>query len=329
VWRSLDELALPAPLRRYAELVEGSGQLVPFLATCAGLKPAMDDWVPVANRDEYTELLDRLGLCWSIDASFEFMAGGVPPEPIVGAERLNTTRAFGYPPDRQRPGQRLHIFLARGRDELTRAEVDGWYPLVIGDRVVEKPWIDHYRFGAALGFPECCRRFFARHNDWWADNSLFQAWRRTDEPTFLANSLLKYTGFSYAAYLPCAFDCPATVAYARRVRDLVHASCPSLGDYVDSLLRRVYLVLSEWEIYAFAGGRVDGDSLAYRDVALVPTDRPDAELFRLLGAGNRVELRDDVLVVFRDAEVAGAYPVDGARFGPQASFLVDFGTGSG
>ncbi|WUI00396.1 hypothetical protein OHR68_00775 [Spirillospora sp. NBC_00431] len=329
MWKPLNEFDLPDHLRRYAELVEGTGQLIPFLATLAELKPAMDDWVPAENWPSFAALLDELDLVWSIDAAFEFITEPDVPESIVGGRRLNTTRAFGYPAGRAAPGQRLHVFISRDRERLRRAAANGWYPLVIGDRVVEKPWIDHYRFGAALGFPDCCRRFFAAHNDWWRDNSLYQAWRRTKQPNFLANTLLKYTGFSYAAYLPCAFDCAATVAYADRVRDLVYQSSPRLGSYTDELLRRPYLVLSEWEIAGFDKAAPTADGLTYEEVMFVPTDRPDYRLYRLLRAGNRLAVRDDVLVVFRDDQAVGGYQVDGLRFGPQLPVLVQFDQRSG
>ena len=73
MWKSLTEFDLPDYLQRYVELVEGTGQLIPFLATRAGLKPAMDDWVPSENWSAFAALLDELDLVWSIDAAFEFI----------------------------------------------------------------------------------------------------------------------------------------------------------------------------------------------------------------------------------------------------------------
>ncbi len=255
-WRSISSFPLPDHVREYTDLVEGTGQVIPFLATCAGVKPAMDDWVPAANWPAFRALAARLGLHVVTDAAFEFMRGREVPSAVVGGERLNTTRAFGHPPRKARPEQRMHVFLAKRRDDLRRVAAEGWYPLVISGRAVEKPWSDHFRFGAALGYPHCCRTFFAHHNDWWADNHLYQSFRNTGTARALANPLLKYTGISYAAYLPCSFDCEPTLAYAARVREVVRAACPELADYADSMLRRAFLVLSEWEIAGLAGARL-------------------------------------------------------------------------
>lgn len=320
---------LPPLLRRYVELRGGPGQIAAFAAAAAGAKPVLDDWIPVATLDDFVALAASAGLHCVIDCFFEFLPenGPVGAE-VVGGSQLNTTRAIAHPPSRRKPGTAAHVLLSKDRARADEACATGWYGLPVDGRVVEKPWIDHDRFGELLGYPLCCRRFFAANNDWNTKNTLSEAMRVTGSPTPWCNSLMKHSGFSYLCHLPCAFDCQATRAIAEAAASVLRATCGPIAAYVEALASRPYLVLSEWEAFGFVGTVLDARRVRYETVFEVPSNRPDHELSSLLARGDEVEIEGPVLRVRAGGRVIGAYEARCDRFGPQAPFVVDFSGGA-
>ncbi|OHV37120.1 MULTISPECIES: hypothetical protein [Pseudofrankia] len=320
---ALSPVPLPDPLREYVSLRRGPGQLVAFVALLAGAKPVLDDWVDARDLDTFMAFARRLGLFAVVNAYFGFIADPAETDEIIGGSQLNTTRARGYPPWHAPTGA-AHVFLARDQRGLDAAVAHGWYPLAIDGRVVDKPWIDHFHFGHHLGYPECCRRFFARHNDWNHDNNLYQAFRRTKSASYLCNSLLKHSGLSYSVHLPCSFDCPASLERARAVRDAVIEVCPDLAAYVDEQLRRPYVVLSEWDAFRLDGTVTPAGRVNYSAARAVPSNRPNKRLGADLSSGDGVEIEGDVVRIYQGSSVISTYQAVSDRYGPEVPFVVDF-----
>jgi hypothetical protein len=322
---------LPRHLKRYVELRGNPGQLVQLIAVLAGHKPVLDDTVPSENLEPFLELLQSQGLHTVVESQIEFIADPRDADWIVGGAHFNTTRAVAHPPHQPTAGGHAHVLCARDPDVLHEAMAGGWYELAAEGRVVHKPWIDHYRYGHWLGYPVCCRDFFARHNDWNTDNSLFQAFRGTKLVDYRCNTIVKHTGFSYACHLPCTFDCAETAARARKIEARVEEVSPTLRQFVDSVLRRPYLVLSEWEAFGFDGtteivdqGEGKTRRVRYTDVFPVPSNRPERHLLELLRQGDVVEVDEDVLRIGRQGQTISTYQTMGDRFGPQIPFIIDF-----
>jgi len=317
--------SVPVRFRPYMEARGGLGQLTQFMAVVAGIKPVLDDWVPVERVEGFQALAADLGLVSAVDSYFEFIDEASTTSGIVGRERFNTTRARGHSPRRPVAGSSAHIFLARDTEWLRRGVASGWYMLVVDGRIVEKPWIDHYRFGECLGYPDCCRQFFALHNNWHSDNSYWQALSATrGSPLFLCNSLVKNSGLSYAVHLPCRFDCSSTSYYAAQVRAFVQDESPVLSRGIDGLLQRPFLMLSEWELFGFDGERTGPTHLNYRDVFMVPTNRPDRGLLAALKMGDRIDVDLDLVRISRGTRTILTYAARSDRFGPQMPCLIDF-----
>jgi len=314
---------LPEHLSDYVELRGGPGQLIAFVALLAGVKPAMDDWIEASSLDRFLAFAHSLGLSAAVSSYFDFIDDPADNARIVGGMSLNTTQARGLPPW-QAPTGAAHVFLARDDDALRQVMAFGWYPLVVHERVVHKPWIDHFHFGRLLGYPDCCRRFFAKHNDWNRENTLYQAYRRTTTPSYLCNSLLKHGGLSYTFHMPCSFDCPASIERARAVRAAVASHSRELAAYADEQLRRPYLVLSEWDAFRLDGKFWADGRVLYRTVRAVPGNRPNRRLEESLRAGDTVDVVRGIVRIHRDGSVVETYSSVSDRFGPEVPFLVDF-----
>jgi hypothetical protein len=310
--------------QEYSEIRGGFGQVTGFLAVWKGVKPVLDDWIPTARLDDFRVFAKALGLHTFVDSAFHFIADESAARTVVGGDKLNTTRALGLPPWNPGTNSYAHVFVARDPTWLRVAEARGWYALVVDDRVIEKPWIDHYEFGKALGYPECCRRFFAFHNEWHTNNSLYQAARSTRAPRRECNTLMKHSGFSYGWHLPCSFDCGETIELASRVRAAVAEEGPELAEFVDDLLGRPFLFLSEWESFGFGNATRVGGCLAYGLVFMAPSNRPDLRLWRMLRDGDCIEIAGDVVRVSAGGIPSSVYRAMADRFGPQVPVLMDF-----
>jgi len=308
--------------RRYEEIRGGLGQYVHVLAVAAGLKPCIDDWVGANRLDDYLALLADLGLTWVLDCWFD---GIEDPGQVVGSDHLTTTVAGGVAPEMPAPPHaEAHVFVARSRDQAAVAQASGRYPVVANGRVLPKPWIDHIRFGQALGYPVCCVKSFARHSRWHADNPLWHAFLGSASPSILANSLPKHQGRSWMMHLPCSWSCEATMSQSRRLREHVREVDIDLADAVDQACTGTFLVLNELEAYRLAGARPAGERTAYVRAELLPSTRPTHPLRRLMAQGDHVEVDLACVRVYQGTEFLGAHEARCDTLGPEMAHLVRF-----
>lgn len=290
----LAAIELPDTVARYARIRRQHGQVLNLMAVAAGIKPCMDDWIPVRAFGEFTELCDELGLHVEAGVQFEVMTHEEVGQ-VAGRQTLTTTRARAREIGDDRGS--VHVFVGRDPEIVRRTFYAGWYPLVVSERATSKPWIDHIWFGRGLGYPECCLRAFARNNNWSVNNMPYQAYRATAEPNALCNSIMRFTGLTWAPHLPCSYDCAATIEQSGELRELVQREASALVSVVDALTTGTYLLLSEWEAVLLHGARRDVDAVEFDGVSLVPSNKPNRPLFEALGPAGRFEIRDDLIVV--------------------------------
>ena len=319
-------MSMSEALRGYLEIRPEHGQPVCFAALLGGLKPVMDDWV---SRDRFDQLVDvcrERGMTVAADVQFEALADQGRLDSVVGRETLTTTRAIGHALADRVADASVHVFIGADRRIVERTQAAGWYPLIIDGRAMNKPWIDHLWFGQGLGYPECCLAAFARHNNWTLNNMPYQAYRSVrTSPSYLCNSLMRFTGLTWTAHLPCQYDCAETVASAGRAREVMRVHCPELADWIDRITSVPYLVLNEWEAFAFSGANVQPGALDYTGVTIAPSNRPNLGLFAALQRGRRLEIRDDLLVVLdSQGEVVHVEVTATDGFAPRVPFLMDF-----
>lgn len=317
----LTTLDLPDPLGEYLAIRREHGQVLNLLAVIDGSKPCLDDWIPVGAMDRYRALCDRFGLVIRAGIQFDVMTHE-DAERTVGSGTLTTTRARARELGDARGS--VHVFVGRDPDIVDQTFFAGWYPLVVGERATSKPWIDHIWFGEGLGYPRCCLEAFAHNNNWSINNMPYQAARAAKHPLALCNSIMRFTGLTWAPHLPCSYDCAATAHQSAALRGLTQEAAPALVPLVDSLCTGRFLLLSEWEAFALHGAEGDGDGLAYRAVSLVPSNRPNLPLFEALQRGDRLEVRDDLVVVFSGPEAVWVERCRTDGFAPRVPVLLDF-----
>lgn len=323
---SLLTMQMSGELRGYVEIRPEHGQPACFVALLAGIKPVMDDWVGQDRFDDLVDVCRQRGLTVAADVQFEALADQGRLGGVVGRETLTTTRAVGHALADRVAGASVHVFIGADRGIVERTRAAGWYPLIIGGRAMNKPWIDHLWFGDGLGYPRCCLDAFARNNNWTLNNMPYQACRSVrSEPSFLCNSLMRFSGLTWAAHLPCRYDCEVTIELAGRVREEMRRHCPELAAWIDRLCTAPYLVLNEWEAFAFSGAKATGTAIDYSGVTLAPSNRPNLGLFAALRRGRRLEIRDDLIVIFgQDEAVIHVERTATDTFAPRIACAVSF-----
>ncbi len=290
--------------RKYIDARESSIQLVQFMATALGLKKAYDDWFPLKKIEKVKELCEEYGLYYKFDWIF------VPKQDvsrvISGAGRLPTTKMLGFPFSgkfKDVAGATVHIFFSRSKRDLELCFRNGWYPLIIKNRAVHKPYIDHARFGYFLGYPDCCLNFFRKYNNHFRYSYLFEALKNTrSEPSIYCNPLLKNHTFSYIYHMPCAYDCAQTQRYVVRLREKLSRFEPELVRLTDQMLARPFLVLGEQNSYIFEG-EIQEQEIIYNKFVFLGTAASNAAgLDSALARGDRVKTNRNMISVYREKE---------------------------
>ena len=198
-------------------------------------------WVSDAARQVWAPRIERIGAAWA-EIEWRSVAAGVRPcaHRIVDPSALDaltvrvaelglTVTRFGEVGVSAAPyssaaapvlpGQPFAVRVAIGTPAATAAFCAAWEAS------------DQAKIGQALGYPDCCQRFFQRV--WVEEHCIDTTWamvasasgerpqpelrsRRVDGPPE-ANILLRWLGIRAVPHLPCRFDCPGTVALGRKL----------------------------------------------------------------------------------------------------------------
>lgn len=89
--------------------------------------------------------------------------------------------------------------------------------------------------GQLLGFPVCCREFFANT---WAKGTLDTTSQMEGQGRgpITANILGRWLGLRWVSHLPCSFTCAASIAIGNRMRDLLREKDKDSADTIDEVL---------------------------------------------------------------------------------------------
>ncbi len=321
-WFGEPRLSMTGHFGRYGEIKGTFTCLAPFAATAAGLKPAMDDWVPVERLDAYLAMLRDFGLHSYVDCYFQPITSPAELIGVSGAGHLTTTRSRALPPSIRPSNGEAHIFLSRDRHHLDEAVGTGWYQLIVANQVILKPHIDFVYMGYSLGYPRCCVERFAEENNWYNGSSYYFALTRSNGlVTSLCNTLAKHTPYAYVNYIPCSFSCEPTMASAAAVRSILKDEDPGLTAAIDIFLQRPFLHLSEIELYVFDGTSDRDDRVRYRAWQRLPPTEANTKLAQLLSRGDELTIESNLIRVFKRGVTVGLYAARGDVRLPQAPFI--------
>lgn len=306
--------------REYTEVKESSLQLAMFMAVVLGLKPLMDDWIPINKLREFKKICRNLGLKVREDVIFSNIAKENAPDNILGREYLTTTSAYGYPADSGKGGE-VHVFISKCKKHLNYGM---WYPVIIRDRVIFQPRADSLKYGYMLGYPECCIKFFRKYNDWLRYSNLYQAYINTkDTPSFLCNPFLKDTPFSYIYHMPCSYSCHETIKLAGKLRFEINKREPGYVKLADEYLQMPFLVFYEKKYYCFKG-ELKNNLLEYKKVYFCSPDKMNDIYGEFFRNANSLELQGRCIILYRDKNMIQSIDIPLQNFAPEYPFLTQF-----
>ncbi|PIQ88757.1 MAG: hypothetical protein COV72_06755 [Candidatus Omnitrophica bacterium CG11_big_fil_rev_8_21_14_0_20_42_13] len=306
--------------RDYALIKQGHGQLTMFMSLVLGIKPLMDDWMPVKKVKEFRKICKKYNLYVREDVIFENVNKESVPDNVLGREFLSTTSAYGHPLGSREDGQ-VHVFISKDKRLFEKCM---WYPVIIGNRVIFQPRIDSLKYGYILGYPECCIKFFRKYNDWLKFSHLYQAYLNTKaNPSFLCNPFLKDTVFSYIYHMPCSYSCRQTIKLANKLRNEIKKREPEYVKITDSRLKMPFLVFYERKFYCFDGelrGNLVRFKRAYFPAPHRHEDRYSADFKKI----DRLELKGRSIVLFKRNKILKNLDVPLNTFAPEYPFLIQF-----
>lgn len=183
-------------------------------------------WVSSAARSTWEPRLSAIGQQWaaaeraSVGDIRSAALQSISPEQLLElSQRAIKAGLVGTPLE----------FQGRAEDYAASAvPINGWpdyrFALMMPD--VTARFLDAWHagddetIGQLLGYPKCCRDFFAKT---WGAGSVDPTWEMADhgDGPLEANILLRWLGVRYVPHLPCGFQCEGTVKLGRKLRALI------------------------------------------------------------------------------------------------------------
>jgi len=291
-------------LRSLVEMRSTEAMLTQYVAVVAGLRRAMDDWIPARHFPVFCELMAQQGLTVKADCVFKPL---VDDSTLEGKSLAPTTQAAGLPfPEAMddSPRTRVHVIVSSRSDWVAQTLAAGWYPVFVDRRMVRKPLVDHRRLGIAFGYPDCCVDFFIKHNDWPRFNTLADAARASTRLRWETNCLLKHSPWSTLFHMPCSFDCQATVDYSRKLLAVLSEWDAGYARRIQASLRQCFLVISERLAYVLVDALVKDEArTVYRKAMFVGAAAEHDHYGELLARGNELEISDGVVLIYNDGKL--------------------------
>lgn len=312
------QLLRHSPFRLFLDVDPSGNQLTSFIAVVNGIKPAMDLWIKPKGWNRFLKMIEYFRLHYYLDVYFDNHAPILEtlPKDMITTTRAALSNTYGDQTE-------AHVFVSTRKDNLVEAVNRGWYPLFSDGYLIEKHAADYDAFGKALGYPDCCLSFFAEYNNWFCYNTYYTSYHKTVSfPRALSNGLLRHTAYSLIPHMPCSFDCVNTMSYASRLKAAIQSEDTLYGEEIQRRLVSPTLCISELKIYRFSGEIMERNIVVYQYCEPITPTQPNDPLYTLLAQGDRCELQDNIIRVYKNNMAIGVYIARGDRHGPEAPFIV-------
>lgn len=299
--------------KEFAEL--GIPQLPLIMATVKGIKPLTDVWIEKRKYAEFEKACKKYGLLYQPNVVFI-----TPTEEqiknAIDSYTLTTTKTIGIPFSPEGEGDSVHVFISKSADAIFNANRFGWYPIIVRGRVINKPFMDHLRFGEVLGYPDCCIDFFKSYNKA-GISTPYESYKKTKGKfSYYCNNILNAFSYSYIHHYTCSFNCKKTIELAKEIEKEIFKEEPDFVKQIKIESTRPLIVFGERNAYVF-DGTITNDMIKYRDVKFV--GMPEHNRYeKKLRCGNKIRVKEDLIEIYSNDKV-----IDFIQK-PEDAFLLSF-----
>ncbi|MCP4299432.1 MAG: hypothetical protein GY783_02500 [Gammaproteobacteria bacterium] len=204
---------------------------------------------------------------------------------------------------------------------------------------------DDETIGSLLGYPKCCRRFFA---ETWGSGSVDPTWRMADhgDGPVEANILLRWLGVRYIPHMPCGLHCEETIEFGRQFRRLIPErerewmdillSMPMLWSSLNGIAEVVTPIVTLnfrtdvnhelFEIHRQGTSYPDAGAYGLRFPYRSPAQRPDERLWTDNGFTSREAMEAGHQKIVSTLNAHNASTVSSLNY---SSKIIDLGAGNG
>ena len=301
----------------YVEL-NGSNELPMFMAVVKEIKPLMDDWIPINKFKKFRKICEDYKLKVEPDWCF-IKTNEELINSAIDSKRLNTTKFYGKPYSNKMTKGSVHVFISPSSQQIKQAKKFGWYPLIVNQRSLHKPFIDHLRFGKVLGYPECCINFFRDFNNHYVYNHPHETLKNTNNPpNFLCNNIFMDFSYSLIHHLPCSFNCDETTKIAKELLREIKNQEPLFAKQIKHHLKLPLLIFEEKNAYAFEG-KITKNKIYYEDYTFLGR-KEDNKYQEEINNSNNIEVTDTNINFFKDNDLLSSIK----KQKPNRGFILKF-----
>lgn len=308
------------PKRFCKEFVElGISQIPLIMATVKDIKPLTDIWVDKRRYTEFERVCKQYGLLYQPNVVF-IKSTQERIKNAIDSYTLTTTKTLGVPFSPELKEGSIHVFISQSKEHIYNANRFGWYPIIVKGRVINKPFMDHLRFGEVLGYPDCCIDFFKNHNKAGVSTP-YETYRHTKGGcSYYCNNIPNFFSFSYIHHYTCSFNCKKTIRLAKKIEKEILKEEPELVKRIRTEAVRPLMVFGERNAYIF-DGTVKNNTIHYKDVMFIGMKEHNKHEEKLK-YGNKVTVKEHVIEILSDDKIISVIQ----KQKPEDGFLLTFET---
>ena len=184
----------------------------------------------------------------------------------------------------------------------------------------------HLKIGKALGYPQCCIKFYELLNSL-SDAPKFSKLGTKTKLDFRLNYLFnydtriydnekmkimrnKYLGWNkyIIPHICCSFDCEKSLQYATKLFNIIENVFPHYANELRFYLKKPILYLDDFSFLPLNGTVID-DNIVYTNV-LPMKNLFDEEILKIIQKGNRIKILDNGFSVYNENKKLKIFDLD-------------------